>query len=170
MHQPTLGNSLQLRVADRHVDDLPDLQQQRVDARVSSLQRIDRQPQARGDYEEGLPGHDGVRGLAALDAVVVVRRLGEARGVVRAAGVGGDPEHLVQGDEARVGEVVELGDVADARGELLRDDGQGVAGRHGVVDRGARAAGHRGRGARAGAGGRGAGGGGLRAIWLLIMG
>lgn len=109
-------------------------------------------------------------GLAALDAVVVVRRLGEARGVVRAAGVGGDLEHLVQDDEARVGEVVELGDVADAGTQLLRDDGQGVAGRDGVVDRGARAAGHRGRRARAGARGRGACGGGLRAIRLLIMG
>lgn len=121
------------------------------------------QPQARGNDEEGLPRHDGVGGLAALDAVVVVGGLGEARGVVRVAGVGGDLEDLVQGDEARVGQVVELRDVTDARGQLLRDDGQGVAGRDGVVDSGSRATGDRGR--RACAGARGSG---LRAIGLLI--
>lgn len=102
-------------------------------------------------------------GLAALDAVVVVGGLGEARGVVRVARVGGDLEDLVQGDEARVGEVVELRDVADSRGQLLRNDGQGVAGRDGVVDSGSRAAGRRWR--RACAGARGSG---LRAIRVLI--
>lgn len=169
MNQVILGNSLQLRVANRHVDNLSNLQQQRVHARVGSLEGIHRQPQARGNDEEGLPRHDGVGGVAALDAVVVVRGLGEARCVVRAAGVGRDLEDLVQGDEARVGEVVELRDVADARGQLLRDDGQGVAGRDRVVHRGPRAAGNRWRGARAGAGGRGSRGSGLRAVGLLIV-
>lgn len=169
VHQLTLRNCLQLRIAKRHVDDLSNLQQQGVDARVRSLQGIDRQPQARGNDEEGLPRHDGVGGVAALDAVVVVRGLGEARRVVRAARECGHLEHLVQIEEARVGEAVELGDVADARAQLLRDDGQGVAGRHGVLDRGARAAGDRRRGARAGACGRGARRGGLRAIGLLMM-
>lgn len=163
MYHPPPGASLQLRVANRHVDDLTNLQQQRVDARVGSLEGIDSQPQARGNDEEGIPRHNSVGGLAALDAVVVVRGFGEARGVVRVARVGGNLENLVQGDEARVGEVVELRDVADARGQLLGDDGEGVAGRDGVVDGGSRAAGRRWR--RACAGARGSG---LRAIGLLI--
>lgn len=162
MHHLPPEASLQLRVANRHVDDLANLQQQRVDARVGSLKGIDSQPQARGNDEEGLPRHDSVGGLAALNAVIVVRGLGKARGVVRVARVCGDLEDLVQGDEARVGEVVELRDVTDARGQLLRDYGQGVTGRDGVVDSGSRAAGRRWRRACAGACGSG-----LRAIGLL---
>lgn len=159
--QQTRGTPLQLRVANRHVDDLANLKQQRVDTRVSSLESIHGQTQARGNDEKGLPRHDSVGGLATFDALIVVGRLSKARSVVRVAGVGRDLEHLVEGDEARVGEVVQLRDVADAGAQLLRDDGQGVAGGDGVVDGGAWAAGRRGRRARAG-------GCGLRAVGLLV--
>lgn len=104
--QQTRGTPLQLRVANRHVDNLANLKQQRVNARVRSLQGIHSQAQARGNDEECLPRHNGVGGLTALDAVIVVGGLGEARGVVRVAGVGWDLEDLVEGDESRVREVV----------------------------------------------------------------
>lgn len=159
---------LQLRGASGNVDDLANLQQQWVDTRVGSLEGIHSQAQVRGNEEESLPRHNGVGGLAARDAVVVVGWLGEARGVVRVARVGGDLEDLVQEDEARVGEVVRLRDVADAGAQLLRDDGQGVAGGDGVVDHGAWAAGHRGR--RAGASAGGCGGSRLSAFRVLVAG
>lgn len=90
-------------MAKRHVDNLSNLlQQERVNAGVRGLEGIDRQPQARGNDGDSVPGYNGVGGVPALDAVVVVGGLGEARRVVRAAQVHGHLEDLVQAEEPRL--------------------------------------------------------------------
>lgn len=135
--------------ADGDVDDLALLEEEGVDTLVGSEQGVDVEAEVAGDDEEGVALLDGVGGGAALDAGGGAG-LGQAGGVVGVADVGGDLEDLAEEDEVGVLEAVELGDVADAGAQLLRDDGEGVAGDNGVVDDGALGAGGGG-----GSGGRG---------------
>lgn len=74
--------------------------------------------------------------------------------------MGRDLEDLAEVDDVGVGEVVELGDVADAGAQLLGDDGEGVTGDDGVVDDGALGAGR---------GGSGLGAGGGRVLLLRLL-
>lgn len=151
-----------LFLTDGDVDDIADLEQERVHALVGSEEGVDVEAEALGDEEEGVAGDDGVGGRAALDAGIAAL-LGQARGVVRGADVGRDLEDLAEREEVGVGDAARVGDVADAGAESLRDDGQGVARDDGVVND--RAGGacrrgddrNRGRGRRAGGSGRGGG-------------
>jgi len=113
-----------------------------LDLRVGGHEGVEGDVVVCGDVGQGVAALDDVAGAGGDGAGGSGhgRGLGEAGGVVGGGALSRDLEDLAGLDQVGVCDIVEAGNVADARGVLLGEGAEGFARHDSVVDRGGGAA------------------------------